>query len=219
MIDWFGPVIWEQYGSTETGVVALCDTAEWLTHPGTVGRPFVSSEIRIFSEAGAPCQAGTPGEIYARMHGTPDFTYLGRPEARAEVEREGLISAGDIGEQDADGYLYLRDRRLDLILSGGNNIYPAEVEVRLAEHPDVSDCAVFGVPDEEFGQRPVAAVSLRDGADGDVAGRLEAFLRTVLAAYKVPCDYVVLPQIPRSDSGKLLRRVARTRYLEQRAVA
>jgi len=219
MIDWFGPVIWEQYGSTETGVVALCDTAEWLAHPGTVGRPFLSSEIRIFSKSGTACPPGTPGEIYARMHGTPDFTYLGRPEARAEVEREGLISAGDIGELDADGYLYLRDRRQDLILSGGNNIYPAEVEARLAEHPDVSDCAVFGVADEEFGQRAVAAVSLRDGADADVADSLEAFLRTALAAYKVPRDYIVLPQIPRSDSGKLLRRVARDRYAEQRAVA
>ena len=186
MIDWFGPVIWEQYGSTETGVVALCDTAEWLAHPGTVGRPFLTSEIRIFSKSGATCPPGTPGEIYARMHGTPDFSYLGRPEARAEVEREGLISAGDIGELDADGYLYLRDRRQDLILSGGNNIYPAEVEARLAEHPDVSDCAVFGVPDEEFGQRAVAAVSLRDGAGGAVADTLEAFLRTALAAYKVP---------------------------------
>ena len=219
MIDWFGPVIWEQYGSTETGVVALCDTAEWLAHPGTVGRPFVSSEIRIFSASGAPCPPGTPGEIYARMHGTPDFTYLGRPEARAEVEREGLISAGDIGELDAGGYLHLRDRRQDLILSGGNNIYPAEVESRLAEHPDVSDCAVFGVPDEEFGQRAVAAVSLRDGVCGAVADTLEAFLRTALATYKVPREYVVLPQIPRSDSGKLLRRVARDRYLQQRAVA
>jgi len=219
MIDWFGPVIWEQYGSTETGVVALCDTAEWLAHPGTVGRPFLTSEIRIFSKSGAPCPPGTPGEIYARMRGTPDFTYLGRPEARAEVEREGLISAGDIGELDAGGYLHLRDRRQDLILSGGNNIYPAEIEARLAEHPDVSDCAVFGVPDEEFGQRAVAAVSLRDGADGAVAETLEAFLRTALAAYKVPRDYVVLPQIPRSDSGKLLRRVVRDRYLQQRAVA
>jgi long-chain acyl-CoA synthetase len=219
IIDWFGPVIWEQYGSTETGVVALCDTAEWLAHPGTVGRPFLSSEIRIFSKSGAPCPAGTPGEIYARMHGTPDFTYLGRPDDRAEVEREGLISAGDIGELDADGYLYLRDRRQDLILSGGNNIYPAEVESRLAEHPDVSDCAVFGVPDEEFGQRPVAAVSLRDGADSAVTDKLEAFLRTALAAYKVPREYIMLPQIPRSDSGKLLRRVARTHYLEQHALA
>ena len=219
MIDWFGPVIWEQYGSTETGVVALCDTAEWLAHPGTVGRPFLSSEIRIFSESGAACPPGTPGEIYARMHGTPDFTYLGRPEARAEVEREGLISAGDIGELDADGYLHLRDRRQDLILSGGNNVYPAEIEARLGEHPDVSDCAVFGVPDEEWGQRPVAAVSLRDGTDTAVADTLEAFLRTALAAYKVPRDYVVLPQIPRSDSGKLLRRVARARYLQQRALA
>ena len=219
MIDWFGPVIWEQYGSTETGVVALCDTAEWLAHPGTVGRPFLTSEIRIFSKSGASCPPGTPGEIYSRMHGTSDFTYLGRSEARAEVEWEGLISAGDIGELDADGYLHLRDRRQDLILSGGNNIYPAEIEARLAEHPDVSDCAVFGVPDEEFGQRAVAAVSLRDDADAAVAGTLETFLRTALAAYKVPRDYVVLPQIPRSDSGKLLRRVARARYLQQRAVA
>jgi long-chain acyl-CoA synthetase len=212
IVKWFGPVIWEQYGSTETGVVALCDTAEWLSHPGTVGRPFLDSQIRIYSRDGKPCPPGAAGEIYARMPGTPDFTYLGLPEARAAVERDGLIATGDIGELDADGYLYLLDRRQDLIVSGGNNIYPAEVEAELAGHPGVSDCVVFGVPDEEFGQRAVAAVSLRAGTGSAVVSELENYLRSALAGYKVPREYVLLPEIPRNDSGKLLRRVVRDAY-------
>jgi long-chain acyl-CoA synthetase len=218
MINWFGPVIWEYYESTETGPVALCDTEQWLAHPGTVGRPFIGSEIRIYSESGAPCQPGTVGEIYTRMHGTPDFTYLGQQKARFEAELDGLVSAGDIGELDTDGYLYLHDRRADLIVSGENNVYPAEVETELCEHPDVTDCAVFAVPDDEFGQRPVAAVSIRPGTDATTEN-LEAFLRTRLTVYKVPREYIVLPRIPRSESGKLLRRIVRAQYLRRWANA
>ena len=134
------------------------DATEFLRivarHPGTVGRPFLSSEIRIFSPFGAPCPPGNPRGRSTRACTArliSDISAARRPGP--EVEREGLISAGDIGELDADGYLHLRDCRQDLILSGGNDVYPAEIEARLAEHPEVSDCAVFGVPDEEFGQR------------------------------------------------------------------
>jgi long-chain acyl-CoA synthetase len=214
-IDWFGPVVWEQYGSTETGVVALCSSTEWLAHPGTVGRAFLGSVIRIYAESGEQCPPGVAGQVYARMPSTPDFTYLGRPEARAAVERDGLIWAGDIGELDADGYLYLHDRREDLIVSGGTNVYPAEVEAELATHPEVGDCAVFGVPDEEFGQRAVAVLSLRNGTPGELPD-FAAFLRAALAGYEVPREFVV-GEVPRNESGKLLRRLARDRHLHQAA--
>jgi len=213
-IDWLGPVVWEQYGSTETGVVALCSSTEWLAHPGTVGRAFLGSLIKIYTESGEPCPAGVAGQVYARMPSTPDFTYLGRPEARAAVERDGLIWAGDIGQLDADGYLYLHDRRVDLIVSGGNNVYPAEVEAELAAHPGVGDCAVFGVPDEEFGQRVVAVLSLRSPGPGELPD-FASFLRAALAGYKVPRQFVVVGEVPRNESGKLLRRLARDRYLHQ----
>jgi long-chain acyl-CoA synthetase len=216
MIDWLGPIIWEQYGSTETGVVALCDSREWLAHPGSVGRPFLGSEIRIYGAQGV-LPPGETGEVYARMHGTPDFTYLGQPSARADVERDGLVSAGDVGRLDADGYLYLVDRKSDMIISGGNNVYPAEVESQLARHHLVRDCAAFGVADAEYGERVVAAVSLTDGAGPDPSDDLRAFLRTTLADYKVPREFVVLDEVPRDDSGKLRRRQARELYQRHQA--
>lgn len=216
-IEWLGPIVWEQYGSTETGVVARCDSADWLAHPGTVGRAFASSELRVYSDSGELCPPGTPGSVYARMHAIPDFTYLGRPEARAEVGRDGLIGVGDIGQLDEDGFLYLLDRRSDLILSGGNNVYPAEIEAVLGEHPSVADCAVFGVPDEEFGQRAVAAVSLRPGGAAVTGAELEAFARGALAGYKAPREYLLVDDIPRTDTGKLLRRVMREDYLAARS--
>jgi long-chain acyl-CoA synthetase len=218
MIDWWGPILWEQYGCSETGVVALCDSHEWLEHPGTVGRPFLGSTIRIYDSKGSPCPAGVPGEIYARMPGMPDFTYLGRPEAREAIERDGLITGGDIGELDADGYLYLLDRRSDLVISGGNNIYPAEVEAALGEHRAVADCAVFGVPDDEFGQRVVAAIALRPGSDASVIDELRPYLRERVAGYRVPREFVEVSELPRNDSGKLLRRQVREEYEARRVV-
>lgn len=214
MIDWLGPVIWEQYGSTETGVVTLAGSAEWLAHRGTVGRPFAGSEVAVYDEAGRRCPPGVVGEVYARMHGTPDFTYLGRPDARAAIERDGLISAGDIGELDDDGYLHLHDRRTDLILSGGSNVYPAEVEAELVAHPHVDDCVVFGVPDDEFGQRVVAAVRLRPEVDAGALAALGPFLRASLTSYKVPREFVLIDEVPRTDSAKAQRASARELYLQ-----
>jgi len=211
MIDWWGPIIWEQYGSTETGVVVLCDSEQWLTHPGTVGRPFLGSEVRIYGPDG-PVPSGTEGGIYARMHDTPDFTYLGRPDARAEAERDGLIATGDVGAMDADGYLYLLDRRSDMVITGGINVYPAEVEGELGRHPAVADCAVFGVTDPEYGQRVVAAVALAPGYGPEAVEEIRTRLRTALSDYKVPREFVVLDEIPRDDSGKLRRRQFRDVY-------
>lgn len=211
IIEWFGPVLWEQYGSTETGVVALCDSEQWLHHPGTVGRAFLGSEIRIYADEG-DVPARTAGAIYARMHGTPDFTYLGRPEARAAVERDGLINTGDIGFLDDDGYLYLLDRRSDLIITGGINVYPAEVEAELARHAAVNDAAVFGVTDSEYGQRVAAAVSLTPGYGPEVIEDIRAALTTGLSGYKVPREFFVVDELPRDDSGKLRRRLVREAY-------
>lgn len=217
MIDWWGPIIWEQYGSSETGVVALCDSHEWLAHPGTVGRPVLGSTVRIYDEDGELCPPGVAGEIYAHMPGMPDFTYLGRPEAREAIERDGLVTGGDIGELDEDGYLYLHDRRTDLVISGGNNVYPAEVEAVLGQHPDVTDCAVFGVPDHEFGQRVVAALVMAPDGDGSAPESLAGYLRGRIAAYKIPREFVQVDDLPRNDSGKLLRRRVRTQYEHERA--
>jgi len=212
MIDWFGPVIWEQYGISETGVVALCDSHEWLAHPGTVGRSFLGSEIRIYDETGRRCAPGKSGLIYARMHGTPDFTYLGRPDARREVECDGLVTGGDVGVLDEEGFLYMRDRRVDLILSGGTNVYPAEVEGQATAHPLVHDCAVIGIPDADLGERVTAVVSLVDAAPADAVDQLRAHLRETLSSYKVPREIRVVDEVPRDESGKLLRRTVRERF-------
>lgn len=205
MIDWWGPILWEQYGCTETGVVALCDSQEWLAHPGTVGRPFLGSEIRVYDERGRVCPPGVPGMIYARMPGMPDFTYLNRPEERAAIEKDGLVTGGDVGQLDEEGYLYLVDRRSDLVISGGNNIYPAEIEAALDGHPEVVESAAFGVRDDEFGQRVVAAVVLEQGAGADPE-ELREWLRQRVAGYKVPKEILRVDELPRNDTGKLLRR-------------
>jgi long-chain acyl-CoA synthetase len=212
MLAWWGPVLWEQYGSTETGVVTLASPEEWLSHPGTVGRPFLSSEVRIYDDSGHELPPGEPGHIYARMHGSPDFTYLGRPEARAEVSRGELVTGGDIGFLDADGYLFLSDRSSDVVISGGVNVYPAEVDALLLTHPAVRDAVTFGVPDEEFGERLAAWVQLRDGAAAD-EDELRAYLHERVAGYKVPRTIRFVDQLPRDDSGKISRRRVREDHL------
>lgn len=212
LIDWWGPVVWEQYGTSETGVVALCDSAEWLAHPGTVGRPFHGSVLRVYDDEGRGCAPGETGTVYARMPGTPDFTYLGRPEARAAVERDGLVTGGDIGMLDADGYLHMRDRRADLVLVSGTNVYPAEVEAQIARFPGIADSVVFGVPDGDRGERVEAVVALLAQAPADVVERLREFLRSELSGYKVPHAIHVVAAVPRDESGKVRRREVREAY-------
>jgi long-chain acyl-CoA synthetase len=211
MIDWWGPIIWEQYGSTETGVVALASASEWLAHAGTVGRPFLTSEIRVLDGEGRRVGPGQVGQIYARMHGSPDFEYLGHPEAKAAVSRDGLVTAGDLGYLDSDGFLHLADRSTDVVISGGVNIYPAEVESALLAHPEVVDAAVFGVNDPEYGEKLVAMVVLDPSATYD-AERLRAHLSGRLAAYKIPRAIRPVPQLPRDDSGKVSKRRLRQEY-------
>jgi long-chain acyl-CoA synthetase len=211
MIDWWGPIIWEQYGSTETGVVALASSDDWLSHPGTVGRAFLTSEIRVLGADGHPLGPGEIGDVYARMHGSPDFEYLGQPQAKAAITRDGLVTAGDLGYLDVDGFLHLADRSTDVVISGGVNIYPAEIESALLAHPDVVDAAVFGVEDAEYGEKLVALVVLEPSATHDAA-RLRAFLSDRLAGYKIPRLIHPVHQLPRDDSGKVSRGRLRAEY-------
>jgi long-chain acyl-CoA synthetase len=208
MIDWWGPLICEYYGGTETGAVVACSSDEWLAHPGTVGRALPGAMVSILDDGGKSVPAGQAGDIYMRLKGWPDFTYENMPDARLEVEREGLITCGDVGYLDADGYLYLCDRKRDMIISGGVNIYPAEIEACLVNLAGVRDCAVFGVPDEEYGEAVAAAVELEDGArlsEEDV----RAFIQSHLASFKAPRIVGFHQALPREDSGKIFKRKLR----------
>ena len=214
MIEWWGPVINEYYGGTETGCVVFHTSAEALRKPGTVGRALPGAEVRVLDPEGRALGPGEVGEIYLRTHGFPDFTYHGLPEARAAVERDGLVSCGDLGYLDEDGYLFLCDRARDMVISGGVNIYPAEVEAALITLPGVKDCAVFGIPDEEFGETLCACIEREAGADID-AERVGAWLRERIAAYKVPRRIEFHAALPREDTGKIFKRKLRDPFWSQ----
>jgi len=214
MIEWWGPVINEYYGATETGCVVFHDAAEALRKPGTVGRPLVDAEVRILDADGHRLGPGQVGEVYLRTHGFPDFVYHGLPEQRRAVERDGLISCGDIGYLDEDGYLFLCDRARDMVISGGVNIYPAEIEAALITLPGVRDCAVFGIPDEEFGESLCACVEPEADAQLDTAA-VRAWLRQRLAAYKVPRRIEFHASLPREDTGKIFKRRLRDPFWAQ----
>ncbi|MGE0850185.1 MAG: acyl-CoA synthetase [Hyphomicrobiaceae bacterium] len=211
MIDWWGPVIHEFYGSTESSAVTLATSADALAKPGTVGRAVEGAELRILDEAGRVLPAGEVGEIFTRFAELPDFTYHNKPAERAKVDRDGFMTSGDVGYLDEDGYLFLCDRKRDMVISGGVNIYPAEIEAVLHGMPGVKDCAVFGIPDAEFGERLMAVVEPADGIDLTVAG-VSAHLRRHLADYKVPRAIEIGRDLPREDSGKIFKRRLRDPY-------
>ena len=213
MIEWWGPVIYEYYGGTETGAVVFCDSKEWLAHPGTVGKAFAAADVRVISDDGKELDKGAIGEVVCRMHSLPDFTYHGDDEKRRRAEKVGLISLGDVGYLDDDGFLYLCDRAKDMIISGGVNIYPAEIEAELHKMPGVNDCAVFGIPDEEFGEQVFAVVQRLPGASITEA-EVRAFLRERIAGYKVPKQVEFHMDLPREDSGKIFKRKLRAPFWE-----
>jgi len=211
MIEWLGPIVGEYYGGTETGPVTFCTSEEWLAHPGTVGRPLERAVVKVLDADGNELPAGQSGEIYMWLDVWPDFSYAGDEEKRRSVERDGLVSCGDIGYLDADGYLYLNDRRSDMVISGGVNIYPAEIEACLLAMPGVRDCAVFGVPDDEFGEALAAYVEPEDGAPLSEEAVRE-HVRSRLAAYKTPSLVEFRDSLPREDSGKIFKRRLRDPY-------
>lgn len=214
MIAWWGPVINEIYGATESGPCFFCTSSEALAHPGTVGRLMQNAVCRIVDENSDEVPPSTPGEIYLRNTDFGDFEYVGHPDQRRAVERDGLITIGDVGYLDAEGYLYLCDRKRDMVISGGVNIYPAEIEAVLIGHADVGDCAVFGVPHAEFGEQLIAAVALKPGhyATGD---KLRSFLAERLSNYKLPRVIEFHDHMPREETGKLFKRRLRDAYLKR----
>jgi long-chain acyl-CoA synthetase len=211
MLEWWGPVLYELYAATEGGGTTVTPD-EWLAHVGTVGRPYNGTAIAIVREDGSEAPPGEPGLIYLKERRT--FEYHRDPEKTAAARRGDFFTVGDIGYLDEDGWLYLCDRRTDLIISGGVNIYPAEIEGVLLTHPAVRDVAVIGAPDAEWGQqvRAVVEPAAEVTADATLAEEMIAFCRANLASYKCPRTVVFCTTLPRTDTGKLSRAQVRELY-------
>jgi long-chain acyl-CoA synthetase len=213
MIEWFGPILLEYYAATEGNGCTFITSEDWLAHRGSVGRA-VLSEIHILDDDGKECPTGTPGTIW--FAGATDFEYFGDPDQTASTRRDDgkTSTVGDVGYLDADGYLFLTDRKAHMIISGGVNIYPQETENLLVTHPSVLDAAVIGVPNEDLGEEVKAVVQPVDGVVGDEAleRQLIAFCREHLAHFKCPRSVDFVDELPRLPTGKLYKGVLRDRY-------
>lgn len=216
MLEWWGPVIGEYYGGTEGGFLSVISGEDWLRKPGSVGRVLPTQTVRILDDDGKEQPTGTAGQIWFRSVLGTDFRYHKDEEKTAAAHRDGMGTLGDIGYLDDDGYLFLSDRKIDMVISGGVNIYPAEIEGVLVTHPAVADAAVFGVPDAEFGEQVKAAVELVDGVEPspELEAELIAFSREHLAGYKAPKSVDFERELPRTPTGKLYKRLLRDRYWE-----
>ncbi|WP_280381700.1 acyl-CoA synthetase [Nocardia wallacei] len=214
MLEWWGPVVTEYYAATEGGGTSISG-AEWLEKPGSVGKAWPYAVVKVLDDDGNEVPPGEIGTVYMRMGGS-NFEYH-KDKAKTEGARVGdLFTVGDIGHMDSDGYLFLHDRRSDLILSGGVNIYPAEIEGELITHPKVDDVAVFGLPHEDWGQEVKAVVQPAEGivADDELTRELMAYAAARLAKYKLPRSIDYMDELPRDPNGKLYKRKIRDRYVQ-----
>jgi long-chain acyl-CoA synthetase len=211
MIEWWGPVINECYGSSELGYMTLLTSEQALRKPGSAGLPMPDVLLKILDDDGRELPRNTPGLIYIHQPATPDFSYVGNAKARARMETDGLKTMGDIGYLDDEGFLFIVDRQADMVISGGVNIYPVEIEIELHGMPGVADCAVFGIPDDEFGEALAAAVQPAPGV-ALTAESVRAWLHERIAGYKVPKVVSLHEQLPREDTGKLFKRKLREPY-------
>ena len=216
MLAWWGPVVYEYYAASEGGGT-LVTPEEWSRKPGTVGRAWAGSAIRILDDDGNEMATGTPGTVYMAL-GTADFEYHGDKGKTAANRRDGFFTVGDIGYLDEDGYLFLCDRKIDMIIAGGVNIYPTEIENALLTHPKVGDAAVFGVPNEDWGEEVKAAIEPAAGVEpGDaLAAELADFCKQALAKYKCPRSFDFVREMPRDPNGKLFKRKLRDPYWKDR---
>ena len=205
----FGQVLWEFYGATETGINTVLRPEDQLRKPGSCGTAIPGQEIRLIDADGSEVPVGEPGEFMVRN--TTLAEYYNRPDATGKSLHDGFFSVGDIAYKDAEGYYYICDRKIDMIISGGVNIYPAEIEAALHAHPAVMDAAVIGVPDEQWGESVKAVVQLRAGAKA-TEEELIAFCDERLAGYKKPRSVDIVDELPRDPAGKLLKRKIREPY-------
>lgn len=217
MIEWFGPVIYECYAATEgLGTYTVCTSEQWLKHPGTVGKP-EHDVITIRDEQGNALAPGEVGLVYAQtLPGVEPFRYRGdQKKTREAYSEEGDYTLGDMGYLDEDGFLYLTGRATDMVITGGVNVYPSEVEQVFLTHGSISDVAVFGIPDEEWGERVVAAVQVPpDLLDSPtLADELIAYCRDQIATYKCPREVYLVEDLGRDPSGKLRKRLLRDQIL------
>lgn len=215
MIEWWGPKITEYYGATEGGIVSMITSEEWLERPGSVGTASPIVDVKIVNADGEAAGPNEEGIIHVKSLVGQDFEYLNAPDKTAEAHTEpGYMTMGDIGFIDEAGYLFLSDRKIDMIISGGVNIYPAEIEAVLVTHPNVLDVAVFGVPNTEFGEEVKATVQLADGVEWstELEAELVSISREQLAGYKQPKSFEVIDEMPRSAAGKLLKRELRAPF-------
>ncbi len=214
-MDWLGPIAWEYYAATE-GVGSVVGPHEWLARPGTVGHP-APGHIRILDDAGQDLPAGVPGTIYLKAPDTGRFVYLGDEAKTSSSYLGDYYTLGDVGYLDEEGWLFLTDRSVDLIISGGVNVYPAEVEAVLITHPSIGDVGVIGVPDPEWGESVKAVVELQPGYEptAALAEELQSWARERLAHFKCPRTVDFVEELPRTPSGKLSKRVLRENFRQQ----
>jgi acyl-CoA synthetase (AMP-forming)/AMP-acid ligase II len=216
VLAYFGPVLYEFYGSTELGINTVLRPEDVLAKPGSCGRAAPGIELAIVDDGGQPCTTGTPGELLVRRYSGVFDGYYKNEAATKETARGDWLSVGDVAWMDAEGFVYICDRKRDMIISGGVNIYPAEIEDVLHRHPAIQDAAVFGVPDSEWGERVHAAIQCRAGAALSTE-EVIAFCRGRLAGYKVPREVSFHADFPRDTAGKLVKRTLREPYWAGRA--
>jgi fatty-acyl-CoA synthase/long-chain acyl-CoA synthetase len=208
-VSYFGETLYEFYGATETGVNLILRPEDQLRKPGSAGRVAPKQEVRLLDDEGNPVPDGQPGEIWVRSDWLA--TYFNRPDATERSMRDGFFSVGDVAYRDADGYYYICDRKVDMVISGGTNVYPAEVEACLHGHPAVRDVAVIGVPDDHWGEAVKAVVVLRPGITA-TEDELVDWCRGRIADYKRPRSVDFTDEVPRDQAGKLLKRKIREPY-------
>ena len=213
LIEWLGPIVVEYYAATE-GLGTWVDSNTWLEHPGTVGRAMVPGLVKVADEDGKDLPAGEIGLVFLQSPAATRFDYYGDEEKTADAFRGDYFTLGDMGYMDEDGFLFLTDRTANLIISGGVNIYPAEVDAVLLEHPAVGDVATIGVPDEEWGESVKAVVQPSEGVEGSdaLAAELMEYCRAHLAHYKCPRSVDFVAELPREDTGKIFKRKLREQY-------
>lgn len=214
MLEWWGPVVYEYYAASEGGGTTATPQ-DWLKKPGTVGKPWPISRIRILDDDKQPVEAGQVGTIWISM-GEHSFEYHEDEEKTRNSWHEGFFTVGDAGYLDEDGFLFLADRKVDMIISGGVNIYPAEIESTLVMHPKVADVAVFGVPDDDWGESVMAVIETVEGVDPspELSEEILAWARDKLAKYKWPRQIDYTDEMPRDPTGKLYKRKLRDPYWE-----